>query len=75
MEKNFIQICEVYTQRGWFIHKDEHMLMSIVNRSNLNINFVDIPLSAHVSYTGLVETLEKLSPDCAIYVHGLGIDR
>ena len=58
-----------------FIHKDEHMLMSIVNRSNLNINFVDIPLSAHVSYTGLVETLEKLSPDCAIYVHGLGIDR
>ena len=45
-----------------------------MNRSNLNINFVDIPLSAHVSYVRLVETLEKLSPDCAIYVHGAGIE-
>ena len=56
-----------------FIHKEEHMLLSIRNRRNKNVNFVDIPLSAHAGYHDLVDITEKLSPDCAIYVHGSGI--
>lgn len=56
-----------------FIRASEHMLMSIVNRKEKNISYYDIPLSAHVSYRYLVETLDRLSPDCVIYVHGSGI--
>jgi len=58
-----------------FIRKEEHMLMSILNRRDKNINFIDIPLSAHAGYHSLVDTTEKLSPDCAVYVHGGGIER
>lgn len=57
-----------------FIRKEEHMLMSIINRQHVNLHFADIPLSAHVSHVHLLETLERLSPDCAIYVHGGGIE-
>ena len=56
-----------------FIRASEHMLMSIVNRKEKNISYYDIPLSAHVSYRYLVETLDRLSPECVIYVHGSGI--
>lgn len=56
-----------------FIHENEHMLMSIINRKNKNIRFFDIPLSAHASYHSLVETLERISPNCAVFVHGAGI--
>jgi len=58
-----------------FIHENEHMLLSVMNRRHKNINYVDIPLSAHAGYHSLVETTEKLSPDCVVYVHGGGIER
>jgi len=56
-----------------FIQKSEYMLKSIKNRKDKNISFVDIPLSAHADYKSLIEVTEKISPECAIYVHGTGI--
>ncbi len=56
-----------------FIHEKEHLLMSILNRKNKNIHYVDIPLSAHVDYQSLIETTEILAADCVLYVHGSGI--
>ena len=56
------------------VSENEHFLKCIENRKNSNINFVDIPLSAHADYDSLIKTLETISPDCAIYVHGAGIN-
>ncbi len=56
-----------------FINANEHMLLSIINRCNKNINYLNIPLSAHASYKSLIDTIEKLSPNYVIYVHGKGI--
>lgn len=66
---------KVCVMKVGLIHKNEHMLVSLINRKNKNIHYVDIPLSAHAGYQSLVETTEKLSPDCVIYVHGKGIAR
>lgn len=56
------------------VSENEHFLKCIENRKNSNINFVDIPLSAHADYDSLIKTLETISPDCAIYVHGSGVN-
>ena len=56
-----------------YIDHDEGLLKSIEFRSNINMAFFDIPLSAHANYNSLIQTLEKLMPDCAIFVHGTGI--
>lgn len=53
-----------------YIDHDEGLLKSIEFRSNINMAFFDIPLSAHANYNSLIQTLEKLMPDCAIFVHG-----
>lgn len=66
---------KVCVMKVGFIHAGEHMLRSIINRQNMNLRYVDIPLFAHASYQSLIETTEKISPDCAIYVHGNGIAR
>ena len=71
--EKIIERQNVCVMKVGFIHKEEHMLLSIRNRSDKNLNYVDIPLSAHAGYHDLVEITEKLSPDCAIYVHGSGI--
>lgn len=56
-----------------FIHPYEDMLLSVINRSDMNVRFFDIPLSAHADYASLVKTAEKISPRNIIYVHGTGI--
>lgn len=56
-----------------FIHESEHLLQSIIKRSNTNLSYVDLSLSAHAGYGDLVNTIEKLSPNHVIYVHGSGI--
>lgn len=56
-----------------FIHESEHLLQSIIKRSNVNLSYVDLSLSAHVGYRDLINTIEKLSPNNVIYVHGAGI--
>lgn len=56
-----------------FIHEEEYLFKSILNRKNANLRLVDVPLSAHAGYQALVQVTQKISPDCAIYVHGRGI--
>lgn len=56
-----------------FIHETEHLLQSIVSRKNSNLHFVDLSLSAHVGYKELVNTIDQMSPNNVIYVHGEGI--
>ena len=57
-----------------FIHKYEDMLISVFNRRGKNVTFFDIPLSAHAYYDNLTLTLDSISPNLAIYVHGQWID-
>lgn len=56
-----------------FIHESEHLLQSVIKRSNANLSYVNLSLSAHAGYDELVQTIEKLSPNHVIYVHGAGI--
>lgn len=56
-----------------FISETEHLFNGILNRAGKNIHFADIPLTEHAGYQLLIETTEKLAPDCVLYVHGTGI--
>ena len=56
-----------------FIHKDEEMLMSILQRRYHNITYYDIPMSAHASHEELIKLADFLSADITVYVHGNGI--
>ncbi|MBR4027441.1 MAG: hypothetical protein IKJ01_07810, partial [Lachnospiraceae bacterium] len=73
--KQLIEQEHICVMKVGFIHKHEHLLTSILNRRKNNLHFVDIPLSAHAGYQGLVETIEKIEANCVIYVHGKGIDK
>lgn len=55
------------------ISDKEHLFNGVLNRIGKNINYADIPLLAHTGYQSLIETTEKLAPDCVLYVHGMGI--
>ena len=56
-----------------FIHKDEEMLMSILQRRYHNITYYDIPMSAHAGHEELIKLADFLSADITVYVHGNGI--
>ena len=71
--KKMIDMSNTCVMKVGFIHESEHILKSIINRQNSNLRLVDIPLSAHASYQTLIDVTEKISPNCAIYVHGQGI--
>lgn len=71
---NLIDQQQVCVMKVGFIHESEHLLQSIIKRKNSNLHYVDLSLSAHIGYNYLVKTMEQLSPDNVIYVHGAGIE-
>ena len=64
------KVCVIKTG---FISETGHLFSGILNRANKNIHYADIPLLEHAGYKSLIETTEKLAPDCVLYVHGTGI--
>ena len=54
--------------------KGDHVMESLANRRDKNLGFINIPLSNHASYDELIDTVEHISADCVLYVHGGGIE-
>lgn len=57
-----------------FIPQANHILANLRSQAFEKLLYLDIPLPSHAGYQSLKRFLEEVSPDCAVYVHGNGIE-
>ena len=63
----------VCVMKTGYIYDSEYLLQSVQRRKEGQLHYVELSLSAHAGYEDLIHTIESLSPDHVIYVHGAGI--